>query len=392
LVCEDNDEMRGLLFDLLSGEFNVHLTTNGQEALESIARERPDVVLTDVMMPVMSGIELCARLKSDSETAGIPVVLVTSKAEREMKIAGLERGADDYVTKPFHSRELLARLRSFVRLSQLRDELARQNRKLAEALAELKAAETKMVHTERLAAVGELAAGVAHEANNPVNFAKNAATTMRGYVSECMELATNMSGTAPMSLKEPLAAIEELSGIVEDGLDRTGRLIGDLRDFAAPRQGERAAVDLVEVAKSALQLTSYAFQKAGVSVNFTADAAVPSVKGDRQALGQVLLNLLKNAAEAFEEPGGSVEVSVRGLKGGVEVAVEDSGPGVPLQIEEQVFDPFFSTKPAGRGTGLGLSISRQVVVDHGGSINVSSGSGGGARFVFWLPREASNGV
>jgi len=396
VVCDDNEDMRRLLLDLLKQEFNVRLATNGKEGLELVRAVRPDVVVTDVMMPVMSGLELCKAIKSNPDTAGIPVLLVTSKAEREMKIAGLEDGADDYVTKPFHARELLARLRSFIRLAGLREELAKKNGELEKTLGELKLAETQMIHAERLAAVGELAAGIAHEINNPINFAKNAAQAMVVYVGECRELArgTRCSAEANACKKfneegfeEALAAVEELVQIVGDGLARTGKLVGDLRDFAAPRRGANGNVDITRVLESALQLTAHAFEKAEIVVEFCAEPDLPLIWGDSGALGQVVLNLLKNAAEALEGNGGRVQVAVRRDRGGVEIRVSDDGPGVLQDIHEQLFEPFFTTKSAGQGTGLGLSICRQVVAEHRGEIWVQSEIGSGAEFVVWLPAQ-----
>jgi len=181
VVAEDNADMRRLLRHLLSREYRVRTARNGREALDMVHERPPTLVLTDVMMPEMTGIELCRELKSSPTTCGIPVILVTSKAERSMKIEGLELGADDYVIKPFHARELLARVGSSVRLRVAQDELENRNRRLGEAnlrvesaLTELKEAQVQLVQRERLVGIGELAAGVAHEANNPLNFAANA--------------------------------------------------------------------------------------------------------------------------------------------------------------------------------------------------------------------------
>ncbi|MHA7839688.1 MAG: ATP-binding response regulator, partial [bacterium] len=141
VVADDNGDMRELLQLLLSREFTVHVARDGREALELSRRVRPDLVVTDIMMPGMTGTELCQEIKGDPELGSTPVMLVSSKAESVMKIEGLERGADDYVTKPFHPRELLVRARGWVRLRTLQREIEERNTALETALGELKAAE-----------------------------------------------------------------------------------------------------------------------------------------------------------------------------------------------------------------------------------------------------------
>ncbi len=415
LVCEDNPDMRRLLVHVLSSEFAVRTAKNGREGLEEVRRRMPDLVLTDVMMPEMSGTELCETLKCDSTTEALPVILVTSKAEREMKIEGLELGADDYVTKPFHSRELLARVRSLVRLRQLQTELAERNRALEHAndelettLDELKEAEAQLVQSERLAAVGELAAGVAHEVNNPVNYSVNAVRAMKPYIEDLVSAAREVCGLVqesgpPLSgeekakiserlrlaeLSDTSSAVIELAGIVEEGLERTGKLVGDLRDFSRPALGEKVHFSVVQSVDSVSRFLRHSMAEKNVSVAVSCAEGVPLVVGDPQAIGQVLLNILKNASEALEEGGGGkISVSIEAHASGVQVAIRDNGPGIEPDDIARLFDPFFSTKGAGKGTGLGLSISRQVIESHGGTIGVSSVLGDGACFEIWLPEE-----
>jgi signal transduction histidine kinase len=411
LVAEDNADMRRLLAFLLSREFQVRLASNGREALELVREQAPDLILTDLMMPEMSGTELCREVKADPDTAGIPVVLVTSKAEREMKVEGLELGADDYITKPFHPRELMARVRSLVNLRRLQEALAdrnelleRTNENLGAALAELQEASTQLAQSEQLATVGELAAGVAHEVNNPINFAMNALQTLRTYVADIRSVAdleAAIDWTDPDRARRQVAGLEkrrreldmdetadalgELVGIVVEGLERTRRLVGDLRDFAAPSQGGRAGVDLRAGLESTLQLMAYAMRQAGARLETELAAGVARVAGDARALNQVFLNLLKNATEALDGTGGVVCVRLGQEGSWVVIEVRDDGPGVPSESRERLFEPFFSTKGAGRGTGLGLSICRRIVSEHGGSIRVDSSHGVGTSFTVRLP-------
>ncbi len=418
LVVEDNAEMRRLIAHLVGREFRVRTARNGREALERVAERRPELVLTDVMMPELSGTELCRALKADAVTRQIPVVLVTSKAEREMKIRGLELGADDYVTKPFHPRELLARIRSLVRLRRLQEELSgrnaaleQSNRELTRTLAELQEAHLQLVQAERLAAVGELAAGVAHEVNNPVNFASNALRALGAYVQDVQAVAARVGALdladparreaqlaelgklrEQIDLDEVAAALAELVAIVTEGLERTQRLVGDLRDFAAPGDGPRTDVDLRRGIESTLQLVRHELRRCGVEVAVQADEPPPLVRGDARALNQVFLNLLKNSAEALEHRGGAVVVRIRREGARIAVEVRDDGPGIDPALLPRLFEPFFTTKGAGRGTGLGLSISRRIVSEHGGAIEVTSTPGEGTCFRVTLPAQEESGA
>jgi signal transduction histidine kinase len=252
--------------------------------------------------------------------------------------------------------------------------------------------------------VGELAAGVAHEANNPINFATNALQTLRRYVEDVRSVAERAAAIdwsdpdrarrqaadlealrGELDLGRLAAALDELVGIVVEGLDRTRRLVGDLRDFAAPPRGAVAEVDLRAGIESTLQLMRYAMRQAGARVEAELAGGVARVPGDARALNQVLLNLLKNATEAVEGAGGVVGVRLRQEGDRVVIEVRDDGPGIPAANRERLFEPFFSTKEAGRGTGLGLSICRRIVSEHGGSIAVESSEGNGTAFTVRLP-------
>jgi signal transduction histidine kinase len=413
VLAEDNADMRRLLMHLLGAEFAVRPARNGREALALVRERAPALVVTDVMMPEMSGTELCEAIKGDPELSGVPVMLVTSKAEREMKIQGLERGADDYVTKPFHPRELLARARALVRLRQLQEELAEQNAALDRALQHLRDTEVQLIQAERLAAVGELAAGVAHEVNNPVNFALNSLRVLQETVGRVREFAGRLAAIdwrdtgklperaaelqrleAEVGLEEAAATLDELVRIVIEGLERTGRLVADLRDFGSPGAREYHRIALGEALDSTLAMVGPTLTRAGVRVERDLTGDLPAVLGDAAALKQLFLNLLKNAAEALEKTGGTVRVrAARSADGrGVEVSVVDDGPGIEPARAARIFEPFFTTKPAGRGTGLGLSICRRIAEAHGGELEVSATPGGGATFTLRLPVETQDAI
>jgi signal transduction histidine kinase len=411
LVVEDNEDMRRLLGFIIGKEFRVETAKNGREGLEKVGAWQPDIVLTDVMMPEMSGTELCAEMKRDPKSRMIPVVLVTSKAEREMKIHGLELGADDYVTKPFHPRELMARVRSLVRVKKLQEELSIKNARvestnaeLESALIELKEAGSALVQAERLAAVGELAAGVAHEVNNPVNFTTNALRTLRESVSDVREVASkiadidwddqdaiNVDVRRLRKLKDDLRfeeipdTLAELVEIATEGMDRTQRLVNELMNFSGPGKEVRGLVNLNQGIRSTVQLIRYAIRENGVALHVDLSEELPEVNADLKAMNQVFLNLLKNANESAARRKGNIWIETRLDRDQIVIEVSDDGPGIPPEHLDQLFDPFFSTKPAGTGTGLGLSISRRIVTEHGGSIAVDSRLGGGSTFFVRIP-------
>jgi signal transduction histidine kinase len=411
VVADDNADIRRLLQHLLGREFRVRLARNGREALDLVRERAPALVVTDVMMPEMSGTELCREIKSSPETRGIPVMLVTSKAERSMKIEGLELGADDYVIKPFHARELSARVRSLVRLRTLQDELEERNQRLEaanlrveSALTELTETQVALVQRERLVVAGELAAGVAHEANNPLNFAANANRALskslsgiEDVVSEILGLGSQDDASAQASLEkvrmlcsekefdESAENLRELAEITREGLERTTRLIGNLRTFAGPGTTRVETLDARAGLDSTLQLMGHAMREVGIEVVVESDSDLPLPVGDPRALNQVFLNLLKNARDAMNGRKGTIHVNLIAEDEALVVRIRDEGHGIPEEMRETLFEPFFTTKGPSEGSGLGLSISRNILYSQGGDLSLVETSERGTTFEMRLP-------
>jgi C4-dicarboxylate-specific signal transduction histidine kinase len=339
------------------------------------------------------------------------VILVTSKAERAMKVEGLELGADDYVTKPFHARELLARVRSSVGLRVARAELEDRNRALQaanlrveSALAELKEAQVQLVQRERLVGVGELAAGVAHEANNPLNFAANANRALISSLADIedvlqeivgIDARNDSDGQATLDkvrrlcrdrdFDESVETLRELTGIVAEGLDRTTRLVGDLRAFAGPGATRSETVDVEAGLRSTLQLMSHSLREAGVEVELNVAHDLPLLVGDGRTLNQVFLNLVKNARDAMHGRSGTLHIDVADEADALVVLIRDEGPGIPDEMREKLFEPFCTTKGPGEGSGLGLSISRSILYGAGGRLSLLETSDAGTTFEIRLP-------
>ena len=275
---------------------------------------------------------------------------------------------------------------------------------LERVVERLKDAQVHLVQSERMAAIGELSAGVAHEVNNPLNFARNSLATLKTYAADVAGIAGALSSFEASSGKDlderlrivqaELAEVEigrvgedmsELVGILTDALDRTARLVADLRDFAAPTRGEVVPVDVASSIDSTLQLMGHEIRSANAEVRQNIEAPLPRVGGDPAALNQVFLNLVKNALESLRSEDRIIWIDAKPSESGVVVTVADSGVGLEGEDPDRLFEPFYTTKDAGSGTGLGLAMCKRIVEDHQGSITISPRPAGGAQVRLELP-------
>ncbi len=357
LVAEDNPELRRFLGQVLATRFRVRAVVDGEEALAAAAAEAPDLVVTDVSMPRIDGIELVRRLRAIPATREIPILVVTARGEPSEVLDGFDAGADDYLLKPFHGRELLARIDVQLRLRMLARELA---------------------HRERLATLGTLASSVAHHVRNPLTALVSGLPAMRRRLADQVD---------PRS--------REMLDVFVDCAHRIERITLDLLDLSRVDRQEVASFRPSEGLAAAVRLLS-ARVPAGLVFETDIEES-PLVEGRPADLNHAFLNLIDNAARAIGEDG-ELRVSGRVDAGEYVVSVEDSGSGVPPELREKIFDRFVSTRQHGEGAGLGLAIAREVARAHGGDISVDrSPTLGGARFVLRLPlpadrREVSPGA
>jgi PAS domain S-box-containing protein len=370
LVAEDDGDMRAYMRDILAGRYDVVPVENGQQALEAVRSRLPAVVVADIMMPELDGLELVSSLKADPKLRRIQVVLVTAKASREEVVSGLDVGADDYLSKPFGPAELLARVRAAERQCRMFEELEVKRRELESALDNLRATQEELMQVGKMAAVGTLAAGMSHELNNPL------ATILMASQSLLRQLPANSPWRDAIEIIERQAA-------------RSGRLVKLLLDFSRrkPAATERIAIEdlmnrVVELAKSQIQGGNVSLQVERL------ERCLPPVEVSVQQMEVALLNVVKNGLDATAS-GGRVRLAARapGRAGalGVEIQVSDTGSGIPPEVLPRIFDPFFTTKAVGQGTGLGLSLARRIVESHGGEIRVQSKVGSGTTMRVWLP-------
>lgn len=380
LVVEDNHDMREFIAFQLQGDYRVLKAHNGVDGLRIAAEVLPDLIVSDVMMPEKDGYQLCREIRADAKTMHIPIILLTARADMAMKIEGLEHGADDYLTKPFNAQELRAKIKSLLALRKLEREIQQRNEALEAALAELKATQSQLVQSEKMAGLGLLVAGMAHEINNPINFAKNSLTILERAWGELKPLL------ADDAQRETIEDLDASVGIVKTGVQRTEQLVTQLKVFARKDQGMAVRCPVQEGLESTLRLIRPTVESGVVlRTDFQANGWISVVPGK---LNQVWMNLLQNAIQAVGSSG-EVWVTSRDHEHVVSVSVRDTGPGIKAEHVSKLFEPFFTTKPVGQGTGLGLSVSYQIIQDAGGRIEVKSEEGHGAEFTVFLPRVAA---
>ena len=382
LLCEDNAELRELVRDLLGDEFDVQVAHDGQDAWEQVQVLKPSVVVSDLMMPGVDGLELLRRIKADPELKRISVLMLTARAGSEASIDGLDAGADDYICKPFNPLELKARVRAAVRLSRLHGDLLK--------------AEQHLHESERLAGLGRVLAKLSHEINNPVSVVTANLEPIERYFHGLAAVAAK-AHEQPTPEHAALWEEHDLDFVIADfpdaltGMRHAARRIqdiqADLRRFL--RTGEssqRTEVQLDGLARDVVSMWKRALPP---DIRLEANLSpVPPLFAEALSLDRLVGNLIKNAAEAMGGPG-VILVETEVVGGEVRLSVSDDGPGVPMAVRAKIFEPFFTTKDVGVGTGLGLAVCREIARGHGGQLSLDESYPHGARFVLSLPVEVT---
>lgn len=382
----DDDSTSRIMLRLILEKwgYQVALCSDGHEALEALAAtDGPRLALLDWMMPGMDGVQTCRRLREEFGSRNYYVILVTARAEDTDVISALRSGADDYVSKPFSPTILQARIEVGIRTLEMQHTI-REYATRMQQLADSRAAQ--LVHADRMASLGLLSASVAHEINNPASFlAVNVRTIQDLWPAVASSLGPSPS-EADKARADALA--EEMPSILremEDGLSRIRLITSELRSFSRTGQGSVAPLDLAESLRKALRICSIQLN-GKVEVATRVPEGLPKVVADATKLEQVFVNLVMNAADAMEEsPLRELSISAERTDSVIELRFRDSGPGVPDDKAESLFQPFFTTKPAGKGTGLGLYISRGIVEEFGGTLRLEPPSSRGASFLVTLP-------
>lgn len=427
LIVDDNSNNLGVLYDLLdNASFEVWVAQDGESAIEKVGYALPDLILLDIMMPGIDGFETCNRLKANPLTADIPVIFMSAMSESVDKVKGLSLGAVDYITKPFQQEEVLARVKLHLKLYYLTKKIEKQNQELEQrvqertaelsrTLHELKQAQIQLVQTEKMSSLGQLVAGVAHEINNPVSFIFGNLNHASEYIKGLIDHLQVYQQNYPHPVPEVAAHAEEieLDYLIEDlpnminsmkvGAERISNISTSLRNFSRTDTSNKVAVNIHEGLDSTLLILRYRLKACGhrPAIEVIKEYGdVPLLKCYGGQMNQVFMNLIANAIDVLEEEEelGSEALKIKNptIRISTEVTnnnsaiirIADNGPGMSNAVQSQLFEAFFTTKPAGKGTGLGLSISYQIVVEkHGGKLACTSTIGQGTEFTVEIPIE-----
>ena len=378
------------------------LVCNMPEVVMDLLAQTPvDVVLLDIVMPKLNGIELLRQIRSKDEYKDIQVIMFTGVTNKESFRQCFEYGANDYIGKPIDVAEFAARIRAAVQ--------TRKN------LLKLKEAQFYLLQQEKLASLGEIAAGVAHEINNPIGFVNSNLETLGKYTVKLKEIiaayqnllaavADEQTGRPELLARKQqleelekklkitmlLADLEPIIAESRDGISRVAQIVKSLRNFARTgSEDERAMNNLSDIVDEALLIMRN-------EIKYIAQlekqlSPVPDVSCNKVQISQVLINIFSNAAQAIKGQNrtdmGHILVEVYQEADYVVCKITDDGPGIKPEHLARIFDPFFTTKDVGKGTGLGLSIAYGIIKEHGGEFLVESQWGKGAAFIIKLPNR-----
>lgn len=383
MVVDDEKEIRLSLCDFLELEgYDTIDATNGADALLTLETNTPQIIISDLMMPEMDGLTLLDELSR--RNIQIPVIIMTAYASVDRAIQAMKNGAADFVTKPLdldYLLQIVERVKERVRMGE-----------------KIKIQQQQLIQSEKMASLGQLIAGIAHEINNPVNFIKSniepfseSVHTMKSLIQLLLknlerpdETIINQIHTIreEIEIDYLLDDIEKLLNAFKDGSNRIVKIVNDLRIFAQIDEDKQTAIDIRDAIESSLSYLGLFFNERITIHKDLSDGLYISCSPGQ--INQVFMNLLKNAFE-FIEGKGNVWITTERENNNAIITIRDDGIGITPENISKIFDPFFTTKPIGMGTGLGLSLSYGIIEQHGGTISVKSEKEKGTSFTIKIP-------
>jgi two-component system, NtrC family, sensor kinase len=407
LIVDDEEPLRKLFSQVLGERYECHTAADAGEALTCLERESFALVITDVIMPGLSGVEILPKI---AERFPDTAVIVVSGVDRTQRVLYTMRlGAFDYLTKPcdldvlsFSVERALERRALLRGARRYKEALEQRNLELVSRKAELERLQAQIIHSEKMASLGQLAAGIAHELNNPAAFINGNIE----FLHECVlnlkrvwalydsglpaaELAARVSALKKeIDYENILADLHSIIADCREGASRIREVVQNLRVFSRLDEAEFKRTDVHEGIESTIRLLSRYYSTGHITL-FRDYGSLPHLNCYAGQLNQVWMNLLVNAAQAVGDRG---EVRIATCFDGraAHVTISDTGCGIAAEHLGKIFDPFYTTKPVGEGTGLGLSITYGIIERHGGAINVESVKGTGTTFRIIIPVDAQD--
>ena len=391
--------------------FQIQHVSSLAEALNQLAARPYDVVVLDLTLPDCSGPETFILLHKACPS--VPVVVLTANASRATAVRMVQLGAQDYILKEqIESLQLPLSLRYAIERKKSQEALRTAHAELELAYQQLQATQAQLVQNAKLASIGQLAAGVAHEMNTPLGFITSNIQTLKGYVQKLLTLQgqvdlllKDLSGSSDATMRSKAEAIiqtraklkidfvlgdaDSLLAESHEGLATLTGIVQSLREFTRVDQAEAFAFyDINRGIESTLVMARSELKDIDVGLDL---GPIPAVPCDAVQINEVFLNIVRNAVEAIRtrgpHPDGRIAIRTRATDTSVVCEIEDNGPGIPEDVLPKIFDPFFTTKPVGAGKGLGLSIAHDIVVQkHSGQLRVQTQPGHGTTFIVELIR------
>lgn len=428
LIVDDEKFNLVMAKDIIQNHFenqDIILCQSPENVMEMLEQHNIDIILLDIMMPKIDGINLLKEIRHRNEYKDIQIIMFTGVADKESFRICFENGANDFISKPINIIEFTARMRAAINsrenilmLRNMFSKTAEQYNELQEANRVLRSVQEQLIQQEKLASLGEMAAGVAHEINNPIGFVSSNLETMEKYLAKIKVMLSHYKKFSILVADEAISrqqllyekqvleeiekkqklnmVLEDLDPMIaesKDGVDRVAKIVRSLRNFArTDLEDEMVMNDLNQVIEEALLIVRN-------EVKYVANvekklAELPNVFCDKGQIGQVLVNIFANAAQAIKSQKrnsmGLIKVETYTEDPYIICRISDDGPGIPAENIGRIFDPFFTTKEVGSGTGLGLSIAYGIIKKHGGDLLVESEVGKGASFMFKIPFRAKS--
>ena len=364
LVVDDEPINRQVLRNQLEMVgYRVEVAIDGLQGLKLLEKLNPQVILLDVMMPRISGYQTCYRIRQKYSASELPIILLTAKDQPEDTVRGFQHGANDYLTKPFSREELLIRVQFHLKLSNATSEVYRM-------MDDLRGMQNQLIQSAKLAAVGEMTSGIAHELKIPL---AGISTILSG-----VELAKQLHQEIDMD-----ATCSRVNLLVQ----RCSAIIDHMRNYSRRTEETHSQTQIInQLLKNTLLLVEPQLKRIGGKLKLNLGHDLPFVVGNDIQLEQVFINLCNNACDAMEQSEERI-LTIQSMAVGDEVLVRviDTGTGMRPEVQERIFESFFTTKSSAKGTGLGMSISQNIIEQHKGQIRFNSELGRGTTFEIYLP-------